>query len=360
VKENEMEHDNEVSAELHRLATNEHFDPLDTTQLLTRGHRGRRRRTLLTITGTAAGVAAIALAATLGPGLASAGKTTPPVAGQTKAFAVGKKPQNPDFLPVPGVPSGEDAADQRLDQTEALRRCALRNPHEKRPLRKQGHYRSGDDTQYDLQIGQNWAECTVPGGDRPKPALVAAAAADPLPTGIADQLRNCSVQAWIDVTDWRVVATDRSNTLRRSILLAVSPSGHKLVACELSSEKGMPGAKRTSTSFFSLDKLDTGDPVLLPIPKNGYAELFTAAGGSLGGCNNHVCTGYNYVGWGRAAAGASEVRLSIGSSKVTTIPVHDGWFAFTWAMHATFNEKTQPKVVAYDAHGKVVRDFSIN
>ncbi|MEU4190677.1 hypothetical protein AB0E69_02170 [Kribbella sp. NPDC026611] len=347
-----MEDEQQVSAELRRLADNEHFDPLDTNELLHRGHRGRRRRMIFTASGAAVAVAAVAVAVSVVPNLASADKT-PEVATTTTT-----RPQNPDFEPVPGVAHGEDSADQRISQNEAERRCALRNPKEKRPLRKQGNYRVGDGAQYDVKIGQRYGECNVPGGDKPKPALVAAAAAEPMPTSVKGQLRNCSVLSWIDLTDWHVVASDRSNILHRSILLAISPSGRKLVDCGLSTQKGMTGEFTSGTQFYSLDKLGPNDPVFFPIPKGSYAEMFVGGGGSLGRCNSHVCTGYNYVGWGRAAAGATEVRLSIGSSKVTKLPVHDGWFAFTWAVYAKYDVKTQPKVVAYDAHGKVVRDFS--
>jgi hypothetical protein len=44
VKENTMDNERTVAAELHRLAEAETHDPIDTAQLLARGRRGLRRR----------------------------------------------------------------------------------------------------------------------------------------------------------------------------------------------------------------------------------------------------------------------------------------------------------------------------
>lgn len=348
-----MEDLRDVSAELHRIADNEQFDPLQPDQLLNRGRRGRRRRMIFAASGAVAAVAAVAVAVSLVPNLIAADKK-PEVATTTTA-----RPQNPDFEPVPGIPYGEAAADQRIGQQEAERRCALRNPRETRPLQRQGYYRVGDTTRYETKIGQKYAECTVPGGDRPKPALVAAAGTNPLPLDTAALLRKCSVQAWIDLTDWKVVASDRSNELARALVLAVSPSGRKLVECDVSRDMAMGPMSPVRTAFFTLDKLDGSDPAMLPAPKDRPADMYTAGGGSLGSCSKgDICTGYNFVGWGRVSTTATEVRLSIGSSPVTKVPVRNGWFAFTWAVHAKYSGKTQPKVVAYDRNGRVVRDFS--
>ncbi|MFG1909206.1 hypothetical protein [Kribbella sp. NPDC048928] len=348
-----MEDLRDVSAELHRIADNEQFEPLQSDQLLNRGRRGRRRRMIFAASGAVAAVAAVAVAVSLVPNLVAA-DNKPQVATTTTA-----RPQNPDFEPVPGILYGEAAADQRIAQPEAERRCALRNPKETRPLQRQGDYRVGDTTRYEIKTGQKYAECTVPGGDRPKPAIIAAAAANPLPQNPAALLRKCSVQAWIDLTDWKVVASDRSTELARALVLAVSPSGRKLVECDVSRESAIGPMSPVRTAFFTLDRLDGSDPAMFPIPKDRPADLYTAGGGSLGSCgNNGVCTGYNYVGWGRVSATATEVRLSIGNSPVTKVPVRNGWFAFTWAVHAKYNGKTQPKVIAYDKTGKLVRDFS--
>lgn len=348
-----MEDLRDVSAELHRIADNEQFDPLHSDLLLNRGRRGRRRRMLFAAGGAVAAVAAVAVAVSLVPNLVAA-DNKPQVATTTAA-----RPQNPDFEPVPGVPYGEAAADQRIAQPEAERRCALRNPKETRPLQRQGDYRVGDTTRYETRTGQVYAECTVPGGDRPNPALVAAAAANPLPLDTAALLRKCSVQAWIDLTDWKVVASDRSTELARALVLAVSPSGRKLVECDVSRVAPMIVMSPVHTAFYTLDRLGSSDPAMFPAPKDRPADMYAGGGGSLGPCSDKdVCTGYNSVGWGRVSTSATEVRLSIGSSPVTKVPVRNGWFAFTWAVHAKYSGKTQPKVVAYDRNGKVVRDFS--
>lgn len=50
-------------------------------------------------------------------------------------------------------------------------------------------------------------EAFVTNGNDPGVA-VAAAKADPFPDNPAGQLRNCSVNAWVDMTKWRVQVSD--------------------------------------------------------------------------------------------------------------------------------------------------------
>ncbi|TDW17395.1 hypothetical protein [Kribbella kalugense] len=339
-----------VSAELHRLADSEPLDPFDTNRVVERGRRGRRRRKLFGVGGAVAGVAAIAITASLLPNLSSA-KPEPGVAEH--------KPQNPLFLPVPGVPFGEAGADQRITKAEATRRCSLRYPEEKRPL--QGGdpgVRSGHLMMYDVKNGQKFAQCIVPGGDKPTAALAAAAAKDPLPVSSADKLRNCSVIAWIDLTDWQVVASDQSKTLGRAELVAISPSGHKVVDCGLSADEEFPGVAESSTSFATLTNLNGSDPVLDPSDRSVRTDMYVAGGGG-GGCTNGICTTYGMTGWGRVKSkAATTIRIRIGSSPVYKVPVgQGGWFAFTWSTKAKYNIKDQPKVGAYDKAGKLVKKF---
>jgi hypothetical protein len=349
VKENEMEDVREVSAELHRLADSEPLDPFDTTQVLRRGQRGRRRRKLLGVGGAVVGVAAIAVAASLLPNLTSAEQKP----------GVAERKQNSLFEPVPGVPSGEAGADQRITKEEATRRCSLRYPEEKRQLMGGGTgIRSGHLMLYDVKIGQKQGQCIVPGGDKPTAALVAAAAKDPLPASTAAKLRNCSVLAWIDITDWQVVASDQSKTLRRAELVAISPSGHKVVDCGLSADKGFPGVLENNTSFATLTNLTGSDPVLDPADKSVRADMY-AGGGGGGGCANGICTTYGMTGWGRVkSTAATTVRLRIGSGPAYEVPVgQGGWFAYTWSTKSTYKITDQPKVAAYDKNGKIVKVF---
>jgi hypothetical protein len=350
VKENEMEDVDEVSAELRRLAESEALDPFDTNRVLERGRRGRRRRKLLGVGGAVAGVAAIAITASLLPSLTSA-NPEPAIAEH--------KPQNPLFEPVPGVPSGEAGVDQRITKDEATRRCSLRFPDEKRPLQGGGSgVRSGHMMMYEVKTGQKYAQCIVPGGDKPAAALIAAAAKNPLPVSTADKLRNCSVVAWSDLTDWQVVASDESKALGRAEVVAVSPSGHKVVDCGLSADKEFPGVTENNTSFATLTNLNGSDPVLDPSDKSVRADMY-AAGGGGGGCTNGICTTYGMTGWGRVKSkAATTVRLRIGSGPVYEVPVgQGGWFAFTWTTKSKYNIKDQPKVAAYDKAGKVVKVF---
>ncbi|MGW6279093.1 hypothetical protein [Kribbella sp. NPDC055071] len=355
MKETEMDDVREVGAELHRLAEAEPLDPFDPAELITRGKRGRRRRRILTAGGTVAVVAVVAVAASLLPNL-SAADSKPAVAAPKPQNP--QNPQNPLFEPVPGVPHGEDGADQRLAKAEADRRCALRNPGVKSLLMGGDGMRSGHVAAYDIKVPQNVGACIIPGGDKPTAALITAAAKDPMPKSTADKLRNCSVLAWVDVTDWRVVASDQSTTLGKAALVAISPSGHKVVECELSAAKESDPFD-TATTFATLTGLDNGDPVLDPSDKSVRTDMHSAGGGAGGSCTKGICTGYGMIGWGRVKSeAATTVRIRIASSPAYSVPVGEGgWFAYTWFTTASYKINERSKVAAYDKNGKVVKNF---
>lgn len=337
-----MEDVREVGAELHRLAEGEAQDPFDPAELLQRGRRMKRRRKILTAGGAVAGVAVVALAATLLPNLGSAGNQ-PQVAGGES--------QESQFEPVPGVPRGEEGADQPLSKAEAIRRCALRYPEGKQ-LSLSSDTRSGRTLRYEFKAGEkiDVAWCKVPGGDKPSASLIAAAAKDPLPDTSAGQLRNCSVQLWVDLTGWRVMTSERYQSKRFSsaVLVAISPSGRKAVACTMStpppdaprSGLGLDGA---NTRFLTLDSLDKNDPVLPPVKGSGRADFFAATGSKS-----------TYTGWGRVASNATTVRLQLGSGPVHEVPVNDGWFAVAWAK-PTEAGGDFGVLKAFDKAGKLVR-----
>lgn len=342
-----MEDVREISAELHRLAESETMQPLDTTELLARGRRTRRHRKLLGAGGAVAGVAVIALGASLLPNLSSAGNQ-PGIAGNP-----------PDqFEPVPGVPRGEAGADQRITMAEAQRRCELRNPDEKRKLRDTKGARSGHVAQYDLKVGDKKNLCIVPGGDKPSSELVAAANKDPLPKSMTAKLRNCSVLAWVDVTGWQVVASDESKTLGQAEVVAVSPTGHKVMECSLQTNVPLATGLQGNTTFATLTNLTGSDPVLNPADKSGRTDMYVGGGGG-GPCTAGVCNGWGMSGWGRVASkDAVVVRLRIGKGPIYQVPVGEGgWFAYTWKSSAKYKQGTFPKVAAYDKAGKIVKVF---
>lgn len=334
-----MEDVREVREELHRLVETEALDPFDTTALLARGRRGRRRRTVLTVGTAITGVAVIAAVATLAPGLGLA-EQQPGVAGI----------QTSDFEAVPGVPRGEEAAGQKITREEAVRRCALRYPDQKNQLEGRGTVAAGSTLMYEVRTGEKFATCTVPGGDKPSAALVAAAAKDPLPATTAGKLRNCSVQLWVDLTGWRLVASDQSKPLGTTMLVAISPSGRKSVACELQPEGlGGPGA----SPFLTLNALGPNDPITSEAKP---ADLFVAGGGGGSFCPRTKCSDrYNYTGWGRVSTTATKVRLELGPGPVHEVPVTEGWFAFTWLSPGPDNKVKDPRLTAYNAAGKVVK-----
>ncbi|MEU4392752.1 hypothetical protein [Kribbella sp. NPDC023855] len=338
-----MEDVRDVGAELHRLAEAEAQDPFDPLELLQQGRRRKRRRKILTAGGAVAGVAAVALAATLLPNLGSAGNQ-PQVAGGESQEAL--------FEPVPGVPRGEESADQPLTKAEAIRRCALRYP-EGGQLRLDSGTKSGKMLSYQGKRGDKVEVqiCNVPGGDKPSAALIAAAAKDPLPDTPAGVLRNCSVQAWVDLTGWRVMAFDRYESKRfaSAVVVAVSPSGKKAVACNLvppPPQEPAPRGNVANNRFFTLDAIDKDDPYLLPVKGSARADLFSAGGSKS-----------TYTGWGRVASNATEVRLQLGTRPGYKVPVNDGWFAVAWAK-PTETGGDFGALKAYDKNGKLVRVIS--
>ncbi|TDW88197.1 hypothetical protein EV137_6291 [Kribbella pratensis] len=342
-----MEDVQEVSAELHRLAESEAMDPLDTTRMLERGRRGRRRRKLIGAGGAVAGVAVIAVGASLLPSLSSADNQP----------GVAKNPPE-QFSSVPGVPRGEAGADQRITMDEAQRRCDLRNPTEKRKLRGTKGARSGHVAMYDIKIGEKRNLCIVPGGDRPSADLIAAADKDPMPKSTAGKLRNCSVLAWVDVTGWQVVASDESKTLGQAEVVAISPTGHKVMECALRTDVPFRTGLEGNTTFATLTNLTSSDPVLNPADKSARTDMY-AAGGGGGPCKAGACSGWGMTGWGRVASkDAAAVRLRIGNGPIYQVPVGEGgWFAFTWKTAAKYKQGTFPKVAAYTKAGKVVKVF---
>lgn len=342
-----MEDVREISAELHRLAESEATRPLDAAQVLQRGRRGRRRRKLFGAGGAVAGVAVIAVGASLLPNLSSA-DGQPGVAGPQAQFG-----------PVPGVPRGEAGADQRITMDEAQRRCELRNPDEKRKLQDTKGARSGHVSMYDIKVGEQKATpCIVPGGDRPSAELVAAAAKDPMPKSIAGKLRNCSVLTWVDVTGWQVVASDESKALGQAVVVAISPTGHKVMECSLLTNVPLATGLQGNTTFATLTNLNSSDPVLNPAAKSGRTDMYVGGGGG-GPCTAGVCNGWGMSGWGRVASkDAVAVRLRIGSGPIYQVPVGEGgWFAYTWRSSTKYKQGTFPKVAAYTKDGKIVKVF---
>jgi hypothetical protein len=336
-----MEDVREVSAELHRLADSEPLDPFDTNALLTRGQRGRRRRKALAISGAVAGVAVIALAAALLPGLPQAGKK-PPVAGDQSQTAL--------FESVQGVPRGEAAVGQRLTMAEAQRRCALRFPDEKRGFEKpyDGPF-VGQRLSYKIVIGARMLMCTVPGGDKPTAALLAQVAKDPLPTTTAGQLRHCSVQTWVDVTGWRVTATARSTQTGASLLTAVSPSGKTAIACEIDKSTLDGGMITQGTSVLSLDHLRYDSNQYTHATSTQPAQLWT--GNNIGGNAN----GYTTLAWGKLNGNPTRIHLQMDAKTQTDVPVTDGWFAYYWTTPPTKAKIGDLRITAYDKDGKVVK-----
>ncbi len=348
-----MEDTREVSAELHRLADTEPLDHFDTETVLTRGRRGLRRRRLLGAGGAIAGVAAAALAVTLIPNLTTAGNN-PGVAGTPT--------ENSQFSPVPGVPRGEDGAAQRISKQEAERRCALRYPGVKRSLKESPQFRSVSSRAWDLKSGSRSPFfCTIPGGDQPSAALVAAAKADPFPKDPADQLRNCSVNAWVDMTRWHIQVSDRLDLdgeknyrgFSRELLIAISPSGKTAIACQLPVDEIRGGGYGWGVTALRLDDLGTDYP-RMQWPDGTLGKEIATILPEGTDCNGNVCGRSLPSGWGRAPENTTKIVVQIGSGPQYESPLKDGWFAFT-ALDKNSHSNNEPlKVRAYDKDGKLL------
>ncbi|MFB6721576.1 hypothetical protein ACFCV3_15485 [Kribbella sp. NPDC056345] len=341
-----MYNDPEVSAQLHRVAEAEPLPAFDTSAVLTRGRRGLRRRRLLGASGGIAGVAAIALAASLIPNLSSAGQD-PGVAGA----------ESSQFEAVPGLPHGEAALFVDVTHEQAQQLCDLRYPGQHQKLKSSARtHRVGSKPSYEMPKLPAKARrfCQIPGGDKPSAKLVAAAAADPLPKTAAGQLRNCSVQTWVDVTGWRIMAADRSATLKQAQIIAVSPSGRSMIACSLDS-RGGPMGDMTNTLFSRLQAPEPDrDPILAPARGKKWAEMF-AAGYGGGPCDSSTkkCGKGSATAWGRAPAETATVEVSLHGKSYRT-PAKDGWWASTWAIepHTWTGDPKKPEYPVYKAYDK--------
>jgi len=335
----------EVGAELQRLAGAEQLEPFDTAALLRRGRRGRRRRKLMAVGGTVVGVAAVAVAAGVLPSLTAADRGAVAGGGQDSAEA------NSFFEPVPGVPRGDESAGQKMSKQEAERRCALRYPEVTRPL-DNGHYIAGRTVAYKTATGEKFLECTIPGGDKPSAKLIAAAERDPMPATLAGQLRNCSVHLWVDLTNWRVMASDQEKGFATS-LVAVSPTGTKAVACYLDPTATSPIDHRSSSVFLVLGALGASDPVVTKGTE--YAEL---RAGSSGGayCPGTPCKGWYALEYGRVAANITKIRIQLtGYPRVHEVEVTDGWYAISWVNRSFKGHDPHYTITGYDKSGKPVK-----
>ncbi|MFF1815905.1 hypothetical protein ACFVWG_01325 [Kribbella sp. NPDC058245] len=342
-----MNNDPEVGNELHRLAHAEPLTDFDTNAVLTRGRSGVRRRRFLGVGGGIAGVAAIALAATLIPNLSSAGQD-PGVAGT----------DNSQFEAVPGLPHGEAALFVDVTQAQAQQLCDLRYPGEHQKLKSTTArtHRVGSKPSFEMQKlpanGRHF--CQIPGGDKPSAKLVAAAAADPLPKDAAGQLRNCSVQTWVDVTGWRIMAADRSAALKQAQIVAVSPSGRSLIACSLDSREG-PMGDMSNTLFSRLQAPDPNlDPILTPASGTKWAEMIVSGYGG-GACDSSTkkCGKGSATAWGRGPAETATVEVSLHGKSYRT-PATEGWWASTWSIppHTWTGDPKKPDYPVYKAYDK--------
>lgn len=333
----------EIGAKLHRLANTDPLGPIDGHELLARGKRSRRRRRLLSAGGGIAGIAAVAVGATMLPHLGVAADR--PTASGGSSSAATRSTATADFTAVPGVPRGEAGAGKEVSYAEATRLCTLRYPKQSQDLQKQVVYRTGMTVMRQMHVGEpaTFQSCTIPGGDRPSAALIAAARKDPMPSTEAGQLRNCSVQFWSDLTKWRVIARETA-AATGTTLVALSPSGKTAVECTLA-----PTWSDNATPLGS-------GPGLWPVAKRGqdlFDKNFDFAGGQS--CATiRPCPGWAYLGTGRVSSNIAKITIEpVGGGK-HDVPVVDGWYAVAW-LNGDKQGRPEAKLTAYDKQGKVLK-----
>jgi len=332
-----MDDERVVGAELNRLAATDPLDPIDPQAMLTRGRRSRRNRRLLGAGGVVSAVAAVAVGASLLPGSAVS-TPEPNVASPSQKTAVSS-----DFTAVPGVPRGEMGSGNQLALKEANRRCALRYPEVKRPIQSVPNWYAGMAVPFQLQKGDRFAECIIPGGDKPSAALVAAARRDPIPATAAGLLRNCSVQFWTDLTNWRIIVSDTQPGLAAA-LVARSPSGKSTVTCALMLTREHepylgPASRMLRTNV---------------VGRNTFGEAFMSPSGGQQNCSRNKCDGWLNVSTGRIPANIAKIRIEPVSGGSHEIAVREGWFALAYLAP---DPKGRPdaKATAYDKAGKVLQ-----
>jgi hypothetical protein len=338
VKETEMYDDQEIGAELRRLAAADPLDPISSTSLLERGRRSRRRRKVFSIGGVVAAVAAVAVSAAVLPGLRSehvkdhGQVATTPTPTKTRV--------NPGlFTPLPGVPSG-DAALGQLTKKEADRRCVLRDGQggNMRNL----SYRAGSTVLYvDAQgMPGTGRRCTVPGDSRPTTAVIAKAKADPMPADAAGQLRNCSVLLWHDLTTWKVVTSDTAKGAGIS-LIALSPSGRYAVRCQL------------APTFNAAVSLGSGPGITAATDVRDNLDHFASAGSQV--CPGTPCLGWHYLDGGRVSSDIARIRIQAKwGGQHHDLTVTDGWYALSW-INGDPQGRMDATITAYDKNGKLFK-----
>lgn len=332
--------DDDLAEALRRLEPGDPLPAVDPVALVTRGRRGIRRRRILTSTGTAVLVAAVAVSATLLPDLNSA--ETPPVAvspSTTPASSAAVRVPSPYLAAMPGVPYG-DAALGSLTNAEATRRCKVRYPNAIGGLDNMLHFRGGLTAMYAKPQVQL---CLTPGDSRPTAAGRAWLAVNRLPDDDAGLLLNCSLELWHDIRSWRVVAKDSSPGLITT-MVAISPSGRFAALCRTTANGGQ-GGTGLGIALANPTGDDVGEPTMEYLRDIGtYGSACPTFG--VG------CTGFVSFEANRTDPEVVKLRFS-SASGTHEIAVDDGWYALAW-VNAAATRGPSSHLKAFDKFGKVV------
>jgi hypothetical protein len=352
--------EDEARGVLRTLVEREHFEPIAPAPMLDRSRRTRRRRRWVTGGVAVAAVLTVSMGATLLPDLGEQSRGAEGAASPTTA-------DQPPFMPLPGVPRGEAALvgsgrEGSLSAAEATRRCRLRYPGERFALDSSAAQTLRTGRIIQVHRGdKRLIECQVPGDSRPSAAVVAAAAADPLPASDSGLLRNCSVQMWHDLTSWRIVARDR-DPAGQVILIAVSPSGRYRADCHLATGPlttfdGRDSGIRPTAPYAAEKRWGTPEQL-----RQMALEHLGAQGSQTCGIQQGFqtvtrleCVGFVYHETAQIPQNVARVRFTAKDGRTHDVTVgEDGLYAFAWTDGSTRVGGLNLTVTAYDAKGNVV------
>lgn len=366
-----MYDDQEIGAELHRMAAADPLDPIDPHSLLARGRRGRRRRHVISVSGVVAGVAAIALAATLMPNLGQAG-TAPagtatartPSAG-TASTGSGETRTVADTVnrPMPGAPKG-DAALAMITSAEALRRCrvqwAIGLGKDPGPIEVlSGQPASPDPLRWWpgslLIVGDVPARlpgyfCVIGGDLLPGTAELAEVAEKSIRTDDQSILRRCSAMVFHDLRRWKVL----SKSIQQDAFgtaVAVSPSGKYVAHCYL----GTASARKAAYGLSGQNQIIQQWPVPAKVDGGiGYAGIKVESAFQTCKTAGLPCEGWLYHSASRLPLEVAKLTLEVGGKR-TTVPVRQGWYALAWAAGSQKPAPERLTATAYRADGSVIK-----
>ncbi|MFC0627152.1 hypothetical protein [Kribbella deserti] len=362
-----MNDDQEIGAELHRMAATDPLGPIDSQRLLARGRRGRKRRRILSASGAVAAVSAVALAATLLPNVGQA--DTAPADSRTENRVVADSGGA-----FPGTPTG-DAALAPISSAEALRRCRIqwtvavgKDPGPIEVLTGEPVMQGNGDPLPNgkllwrpgslLIVGDIASKvesynCVIGGNYLPSKAELAAVAEQSIRTDDQSVLRRCSAMTFQDLRRWKVLSKSiQANAFGAAV--AVSPSGKYVAHCYF----GSPAARKAAVGVGGKSQIVRQWPAPTRVDGGfGYAGVRVEDAFQTCKVTGLACEGWLYHSARRVPLPVAKLTFEQGG-RTTTVSVRQGWYALAWAPGDKDGPLKQLRVTAYRADGSVIKSVS--